>query len=376
MPRLSEFIRENRERILSEWETFARSLPMGHSMGIEALRDHAGDMLRVISRDMDSPQSATQELVKSEGQSDASEGMSPTAAQSHGSGRAGSGFAVEDMVAEFRALRASVIRLWSADQKEAGESDLADMIRFNEAIDQAIAESIVRFTSDLGVAKDRFLAILGHDLRTPLSAIVTSSTFMLDMGDLAEPNRTLVGRIANSAKRMNQMVSDLLDFARTRFGDEIPIVRASTDVRTLVTSVVSEVGVSHPTADFEMETSGDLRGNWDPARLTQAITNLVANAVYHGSLTAPIRVSARGSAREIVLSVQNQGKLIPEAELAQIFAPGKSGSDAQDKHHLGLGLYIVQNIVAAHKGFVEVHSSEERGTIFTVHLPRAEPTAA
>lgn len=372
MPKLPDFIRDNTEQILSEWETFARSLPMGGSMDIVALRDHAKDMLGVIARDLETPQTQQQETDKAEGKADADERMAPTAAQEHGAGRAGSGFAVEHMVAEFRSLRASVIRLWTAQQREIGATDLEDMIRFNEAIDQAIAESIVRYTHEIGQSKERFLAILGHDLRTPLGAIITSTRFMLDTGELDEPYLTLVTRMASSANRMNQMVVDLLDFTRTRFGDSIPIVRGETDVRKVVHNVVSEVAASYPTSTVHIETSGDLHGQWDSDRLTQALTNLVGNAVQHGSDKSPVKVVARGEPNQVVISVQNEGPVIPQEQFGRIFAAMAQGTSAgaRDKGHLGLGLYITEKIVTAHGGSIDVRSSKEQGTTFTIHLPR------
>jgi signal transduction histidine kinase len=373
MPRLSQFIREHVEEILSEWETFARALPMGGAMDIGALRDHAKEMLGVIAKDLDTPQTSAEQAEKAKGKSDAPDAPTPTAAQWHGAGRAESGFTVGQMVSEFRALRASLVRLWTRQLRDAGPSDLEDMIRFNEAIDQAIAESITRYTADIDQSKERFLAILGHDLRSPLSAIVTSSAFMVDAGELREPNLTLVARIASSARRMDQMVADLLDFTRTRFGDSIPVVRADTDVRKILHDVVTEVAASYPTSTLQVETAGDLRGQWDAARLTQAITNLVANAVHHGSDKSPVKVAAHGERNEIVISVHNEGPVIPEKDLAQLFEAMKHarGDGARDRRHLGLGLYIVDKIVAAHGGAIDVRSSRDDGTNFTVHLPRA-----
>ncbi len=151
-------------------------------MDVGALRDHARDMLAVIANDLDDPQTAEQQTDKAHGASDAGEDIVPTAAQEHGAGRAESGFTVGQMVAEFQ-LRASVMRLWSYRAKNARSEDLADMTRFNEAIDQAIAESITRYTQEIAQSKERFLAILGHDLQTPVGAIVTSTRFMLDRAD-------------------------------------------------------------------------------------------------------------------------------------------------------------------------------------------------
>ncbi|HMA25487.1 MAG TPA: sensor histidine kinase, partial [Gemmatimonadaceae bacterium] len=296
MRRLSTFIRQNNEAILAEWETFARSLPRGETMDIAALRDHAKAMLGVIADDLDLPQTAQEQTDKAKGESDADAEatVTSTAAQEHGAGRAESGFTVGQMVAEFRALRASVMRLWSKSREEVGDEDLRDITRFNEAVDQAIAESITRYTQDIGQSKERFLAILGHDLRNPVGAIVTSTAFMLDnarqSGDLPQPYLGLMGGVARSARRINQMVADLLEFARVSFGEAIPVERGAMDIDPLVRDVVAEVRASNPGCDIRTDVTGDLHGEWDRERLFQALTNLVSNAVQHGSAKAPILV--------------------------------------------------------------------------------------
>ena len=377
MPTLSDFIRTNIEGILTEWETFARSLPRGDAMDIVALRDHAKEMLGVIASDLERPQTGREQSDKSKGRSDALDDATATAtaAQEHGAGRAVSGFSVEEMVAEFRALRASVIRLWTRTQGVADVNALEDMTRFNEAVDQAIAESIAQYTSEIGQSKDRFLAILGHDLRTPLGAIITSAQFIMDVDDHGQPHRALINGIASSARRMNQMVTDLLDFTRMRFGDAMPIDRADTDLGDVLRAVVAEIRAQYPEREMQLDMDGDLRGRWDADRLAQAITNLVANAVHHGSTDSPISVTAHAAAHEVVFSVHNRGPAIPGSEVSRIFdamaqAPNK---DKRDRRHLGLGLYIVDKIVKVHNGSIDVRSSAEEGTTFTVVLPRDEP---
>jgi signal transduction histidine kinase len=376
MPGLSGFIRGNIEPILVEWEAFARSLPRGEAMDMTALRDHAKGMLGVIADDLDVPQTPQQQSDKAKGESDAGDATVATAAQEHGAGRAESGFTVGQMVAEFRALRASVMRLWSEAQREIGTADLRDMTRFNEAIDQAIAESIVRYTQDVGHSKERFLAILGHDLRNPVGAIVTSSRFMLDNAteadDLPEPYLSLVGGVARSAQRMNQMVADLLEFARVSFGDVIPIQRAPMDAARLVQEVASEVGAAYPDSAIRSTTTGDTTGNWDYDRLFQALTNLLANAIQHGSPTAPIHVSVSGDEGAVAISVNSAGATIAKEQLASMFQ-GMNGAPpppGRDRRHLGLGLYIVDKIVTAHGGTVDMRSADEEGTTFTIRLPR------
>jgi signal transduction histidine kinase len=371
--RLSRFIRDNVEPILAEWETFARSLPSGGTMDVSSLRDHAREMLLVIATDLERAQSDRAQDEKAKGERDAHDARGATAAQEHGTGRAGSGFTIGQMVAEFRALRASVTRLWSAHHPRAAATDLDDLIRFNEAIDQAIAESVSRFSHAVGQTQERFLAILSHDLRTPLGAIITSTRFMLDAGELEEPNRTLVARAATSASRMNQMVLDLLEFTRTRLGDGIPVVRTEVDLGRVLHDVIGEIAALYPDSPLQVETDGDLSGEWDGDRLTQVVTNLLGNAVQHGSAGAPIRVSARGEGDDVTLSVHNDGPAIAVAEQSAIFQEGRRGNErphASDRRHQGLGLYIVERIVAAHGGTVAVSSSETEGTSFMVRLPR------
>jgi signal transduction histidine kinase len=374
--RLSTFIRGNIEPILAEWEAFARSLPRGEAMDITALRDHASDMLRVIADDLDLPQTAQEQADKAKGESDAEPGPESTAAQQHGAGRAESGFTVGQMVAEFRALRASVMRLWTQMYDDTATTDLEDMIRFNEAIDQAIAESITRYTEDVGQSTERFLAILGHDLRNPVGAVITSTSFMLDNAahhrDLPEPYLSLTEGVARSARRMHQMVADLVEFARVSFGQTIPIERVSMDIEPLVRDVVAEVRASSPGRDIRAEFNGDLRGEWDRDRLFQALTNLVGNAIQHGSMATPVYITTRGERAVVVIAVCNDGPTMSRDQIARLFqGMNAAPREGRDRRHLGLGLYIVDKIVSAHGGSIDVDSSDEKGTTFTVRLPRA-----
>lgn len=369
--KLAQFIDENTEQILSEWEAFARTLDIAEPMDVPTLRDHAREMLAVVAAELEEPEAARHEPRLD--RTGAPRGQRrPTAAQEHGAGRAESGFTVTQMVSEFRALRSSVVRLWTRRLPGIDVADVAELTRFHEAIDELIAESLTRLSEQIKQSKERFLAILGHDLRTPLGAIMTASTFVLETGELADPQRTLLKSIATSAERMNAMVMDLLDFARTRFGDRIPIERTQLDLQQVVEKVVAEVTASAPDRKLEVQTSGNLQGRWDADRLAQVLANLLGNAVEHGTPDAPITVSARGDEREVVLSVQSEGPAIGERDLRQITEGMKNPEhdSSRDRRHLGLGLYIVDKIVAAHGGSVDVRSSEEDGTVFTVHLPR------
>ncbi|HVG43848.1 MAG TPA: ATP-binding protein [Longimicrobium sp.] len=376
---LSAFIRSNREPILAEWEAFARTcIPASAPMDIEGLRDHANEMLTVIAADLDTPQGGAEQAAKSRGKAPDDGGGEATAAEEHGADRAGSGFTIEQMVSEYRALRASVLRLWAESKSRGalGPGDLADLTRFNEAIDQALAESVTRYTQELDQSKEMFLAILGHDLRTPLGAVLTSARFMLETQEMKEPSLTLTSRIASSSDRMVHMVGALLDFTRSRLGGGIPVERAPMNMGKVVHDVVEEICAAHPSRTIRIDARGEQQGAWDAARVSQALTNLVMNALEHGSRTTPVTVETCGDEREITITVHNRGRAIPPDQLSGIFHPMKprdmtEETTAGGRHgNLGLGLYIAERIVNAHQGTIEVASTEEHGTTFTVHLPR------
>lgn len=378
--RLADFIEQNYESILTEWVAFARSTgPAGGAMDLDALRDHAREMLQGIVADLRTPQTDAEQADKSKGNADAPADESDTAAEVHGADRAESGFTVSEMVSEYRALRASVIRLWTKANGSLAGADLDDLTRFNEAIDQALAESVTRYTHDLDRAKEMFIAILGHDLRSPLNAVIMASQFMLESGELAEPHLNLTTRISSSARRMNRMVADLLDFTRGQLGSGVTIVRAKMDLGRLIQQSVEEMESANPGAELSCSVSGDLRGAWDSARISQMLSNLLGNAVQHGERSSPITVTAHGEEIDVVIAVHNRGRAIPKAEIQGIFSPFKrlrSGQPAaRDLSNLGLGLYIAERIVAAHGGSIGVQSSESAGTTFTVRLPRASATS-
>ena len=377
--RLSEFILANREPILAEWEAFARTCtPASGSMNIAALHDHANAMLTEIADDLDTPQNKTEQSEKSKGNAPPPESSDTTAAEEHGAGRAESGFTVEQMVAEFRALRASVIKLWIKDQGGTlTPANIEDLTRFNEAIDQSLAESVSRYTQDLDRSKEMFLAMLGHDLRSPLGAIMMSAEFMLETKELPEPHLTLAGRIESSSKRMQKMIGDLLDFTRSRLGGGIPIERSDMSMEKAVHDVVAEIRAAHPDREIKVDARGGASGEWDCARISQALTNIIGNAVEHGSPGTLVTVDVMSDDEEVSIRMHNSGAPISVEQMNGIFGPMKSREKTASTEgaygNLGLGLYIAERIVHAHGGRIEVESTEESGTCFTVHLPRDTP---
>lgn len=373
--RLHDFILTRREEILVEWETFARiCAPAGSTMDVEALRDHASEMLSVMAADLETEQGEVEQLEKSRGHAPDTFGSALTAAEEHGVDRAESGFATEQLVAEYRALRASVLRLWSRERGELDSADLADLTRFNEAIDQALAESVSEFTKNVDNAREMFLAVLGHDLRNPLGAILISADFMTDTGEM---DPILTSQIAESAGRATQMVGDLLDFTRSRLGGGIPIHRAEVDLRKIANDVVDEVRAALPETRIKLEPGQGQNGHWDAARIHQALANLVGNAAEHSTPGTAVRVELAGGAEDVAVTIHNQGDVISADVLVGLFNPMKVKSKTQKAiadgptGHLGLGLYIAERIVHAHGGRIEVESSEGSGTTFTIHLKRA-----
>ena len=373
--RLADFIERNIEPILADWVKFAESSgPAGRAMDLKALRDHAAQMLHEIVTDLRTPQTEAQQAKKSKGGADSSTESEDTAAEIHGSGRAESGFSVGEMTSEYRALRASVIRLWTKASGTLTGADLDDLMRFNEAIDQSLAESVSRYTLDIDRSREMFVAILGHELRSPLSVVIAGSQFMIERGTLTEPDLEIASRVSRSAARMSQMVADLLDLTWGRLGSGIPITRSKTDLATVIREAVDEMAAVQPDAVLQFTPTGDLTGLWDGPRISQVVTNLLGNAVQHGTSGSRISVTAQAEAADIVVRVHNQGQAIPKGEIPGLFSPFKrfqsDSAAARDSGNLGLGLYIAERIVSAHNGTIDVRSSAGAGTLFTIRLPR------
>jgi signal transduction histidine kinase len=373
--KLSQFITESSERIIAEWEVFARScIPAANTMDLEERRDHVAGMLKAISKDLETPQTKREQSEKAIGNDDAPVD-SHTSSAAHGTERAASGYTAVQMVSEFRALRASVLRLWAEAQGDLDRAGLAEVTRFNEAIDQLLAESIAKYAQDVDRWKDLFLGVLGHDLRNPLGAIMMSATvIMTKEGPEWEHSKT-AARILTSGTRMEGLIGDLLDFTRARMGAGIPIARREVDLEAQCRETVDEIAAFHPACNVSFEATGELRGQWDGARVAQALSNLLGNAVQHGTRHGPITVTLRGEAEEVVLSVHNEGRPIPKRHLQDIFNPFRQLAPGHAKTNVGLGLYIVKAIAVAHRGSVDVDSSED-GTTFTIRLPRQAESLA
>lgn len=374
---LSDFIRSNLEPILGEWEAFARTCqPAAEGMNVASLRDHGVQLLNWIAADLETFQTNRQEEDKGKGLARAK--FVESVATLHGELRYQDQFTLTQVVAEFRALRASVIRLWINDKGVVGDAQIEDLIRFNEAIDEAVAESVARFSASLEEARDMFTAMLGHDLRNPLAAIVTGASYLQASMPAQSQAGAVSSQILESGHRMRRLIADILDFSQIRLCGEIPIVPGDMNMEEVCREVVEEIKVAHPETVFKIERIGKVSGRWDRERVGQVISNLVSNGLQHGAKDRSITINILGEDTEVLLTVHNWGPVISSRDMATIFEPTKRiNTDAQDskyKGSLGLGLHIVRLIVNAHGGTIEVESTKEKGTTFTVHWPRNFPT--
>ena len=371
--KLATFITENMDCILSEWEAFATTLePAASQMSPLALRDHAKGILTAIVLDIRTRQNAQEQLQKSQGLAPEPEGVA-SAASIHGGLRHDSNFSLVQLSAEFRALRATVLRLWLPQVSTMSSSTNDEMVRFNEAIDQALAESVVTYSARADHTRELFLAVLGHDLRAPLSTLSMAGQLLMSEATPAAQVGPIGLRIERCARLMSIMVDDLIGYTRTQLGAGMPTMLLDTDLRPICEAAVEDALATHPGSDFDVALVGDLVGQYDGVRMHQLMTNLLINAAQYGGRSAPVLLRARADADTVIIEVTNQGNTIPADSLQSIFRPLiqlPAEGDARPGTSLGLGLFIAREIALAHGGTIVVSSNEMQGTTFTVRLPR------
>lgn len=373
--RLADFILSNLDAILVDWVSFARAQqPAGADLDEPGLLDHGRLILQEIAADMKRPQAAAERQAKSEGLSATASLASDIPSRSHARQRERQGFEMEQLVAEYRALRATVLRLWSAHSSSVQVEDLEDLTRFNEAVDQAIAESLQVFVREVDRARDLFLGMLGHDLRGPLSTIASCATLDL-RNQPADSKRPAM--VLRSVAQMKALLDDLVEYTRHRLGSGLAIEPGNLALDRFARETLDEIAAISAGRGLELEVAGDMQGEWDARRLHQALSNLVFNALKYGQANAPVRVRLDGAAEhEVVIAVENTGRAIPERLLGTLFDPLVRGADEDwgadspvAGANLGLGLYVVREIADAHGGSVAV-SSDNVVTRFELRLPR------
>jgi signal transduction histidine kinase len=371
--RLSQFILSNLESILAEWESFASTIFPESKFDKIALRDAAGEILKAIANDIETAQTASQQAEKSKGHGVRTE--EDSAAEIHAADRLGLGFNQAQVVSEYRALRATVLRLWIDSSPELDHSAIDQLIRFNEGIDQALSESTARFMQEIEESRDLAIAVMAHDLRNPLNAIVSSAQMIQITEGVDKGAINTLASIVHSGMHMSKLIENLLDFTRTRFGQPLVVKRESMDLAPVCRQTVAEFVAAYPERTIRLDCGAALHGAWDATRISQMLSNLISNAIQHGDQTTPVTVEVRSESQEIVLKVHNDGPPIPQSELPTIFDPFSRGAKqdtaaVNESRHLGIGLFVARQIVEAHSGKISVTSTVQGGTTFVVRLPR------
>ena len=341
-----------------------------------ALRDDAAEILAEVARDMCTLQSSGEQHAKSQGEGAADPSLPLPPSHAHAMQRVRSGFEVNQMVSEFRALRATVLRLWSETAGTASIEDLRDVTRFNEAIDQTLSESLKSFVSEVDRARNLFMSVLGHDLRAPLSTISICSSIL----KLRRPDDVReVEMIQRGSEQMRKLVDVVLKYTRRSLGAVLPVDLKPVRLDELVRHCVHDLAVTNPGREIVLNATEEIEGVFDATRVSQLVSNLVGNALKYGAADQPIKVTLKADDSDnAVLNVHNFGPHIEQKVIADIFEPlirgtNPAGSAKVGGANMGLGLYIAREVASAHYGTIHVTSDEDAGTAFEVRLPRTPP---
>jgi signal transduction histidine kinase len=368
--RPANFIVDNLDLILTRWHHLTGN---ALAAGSGARHELPEQMLKSISATMMAARIAGPDQVARRPQDGGA--SQDSAAALYGAERLLAGSTIDQLVAEFQTLRASVLRLWLEQAARPAASDMEDMILLSDAIDQAQTEAVARFAALTRHSQQLFLAILGHDLRNPLNTTVMAASLLMRAPGIAAGHAEVAARAHRSGLRMGRLVEDLIDYTRTNLGSALPMTLSKGDMGTICRGTMDELRLANPQRAFQYDQDDDLDGVWDESRLAQVFSNLLGNALQHGARAEPISMRVESGGSNITVTIHNGGRPIEAQALASIFDPlvrfadprmSRDGADSG----LGIGLYIARAIVEAHGGEIRVASAEPGGTTFTVRLPR------
>ncbi len=366
---LASFIAQAEQEIVADSVAFSRTLAPFSQADEKRVVDHIPQMLRAISADLQRPQSRASSIAKSQGI--AAGAYQITDADEHGQQRAQNGLSIEQLMAEYRALRSSVLRLW-AERFEPDRNTIADIGRFNEALDQAVAESVRGYAAETESRRQIFLAALGHDLRGPLNAVTLTASAILrhELPQIAAHTAVL----SRSAKRMATLLETLLEYNIVSLGGGMILARSNVDLEQECREELDILRAAFHHTPIELRSQGNCHGDFDASRIREALGNLISNAAKHGVQKQPVRVSLEGTDAAVNLTVTNAvEEHIPDAELELLFEPLRRRpvkAHTADRNSLGLGLFITKEIAKAHGGNATVQCS---GTTidFTIFMLKA-----
>jgi signal transduction histidine kinase len=246
------------------------------------------------------------------------------------------------------------------------------VIRFNEAIDQALAESVDFFSFKVDQSRNLMLGMLGHDLRSPLQAIQLTAKLLAALNAGEKVSRA-ADRLITSGARMQQLVDDLLDFNRLQLGLRMRITTAASELEAIARQEIQEVRAAFPQREVDLQCQGETLGAWDVKRVQQLLSNLVVNALTHGTPDTAVKVMLTSDPKEVRIKVTNHGLVIDPVLLSEILQPLQRGAleaELAANDGLGLGLFIASEVAKGHGGRIEVESSGTE-TVFTAVLPRS-----
>lgn len=378
--RIADFVLANLDPILKEWEIFARSLVPDGSLTSAELRDHAEIMLLGIAKDLRAQQTSAEEIRKSHGNEPRT--VQTEAGEEHGLERHQSDFTVEQLVAEYRALRSSVLRLWTDDTPQPNATEIGDIVRFNEAIDQLLAASVVSFAEasrkDLAAEagrREQFLAMLAHELRNPLAPI-SSAAALLNMTKSDDPTVARASTVIyRQASHMASIVDDLLDVSRVTRG-AITLKVKPLDLRHVIADAVEQVLPKIQAKGHRFELTPlpkPIMLEADRKRLVQVCANLLTNAAKYTPDGGSIRLTVDEWDEEICIAVEDDGVGVAADFLPHVFELFAQAEQTPDRSSggLGMGLALVKSLVELHKGKVSCSSEGAgSGSRFVVRLPR------
>jgi len=366
---LADFIERHAEAVVERAVEFARSVDVSPALDASSLRDHLPEIVQAIVADLREPQTAAEAVEKSEGQASTPPGQRRSAAGTHALHRAHSGYSIANLVSEYRALRASVLRLW-ADAPHEHRVPPNDVTRFNEAIDQAIAESVHYFAEESERWRNIFLGVLGHDLRNPLNAILLTSEYIAGHA-VDGPIAKAAQRLIRSGEHMRELLDKLLVYNRAQLGGSFEVEKAEVDLVQACRDEIELLHDSMPEARITFQAPAGLLAACDAGRIRESLANLVVNAQKYGTRGGEIRVALRETGTGVELAVSNTGDDIPQDMLDSIFDPLRRGGESSgesERVSMGLGLFVVKQVAQAHGGTAGVVSAGGT-TTFKLEFP-------
>jgi signal transduction histidine kinase len=354
---VSAHLRREVDAITQQWEaTVTEQLPLLRQLDRGALVDHVPEFMYGLASWLEGDE-ATGRL-----------GFEALA-EGHAIQRLGLGVDLETLSTEYQLLRNVILEHLLL--VESPQDVLGALVRLNDGIDYAVNAAVRRYTLRRDLIRERFIGVLGHDLRNPLNAVSLAAAQIAAHPCNDPKHDRMAATIGRSADRMSRMIADVIDFAHAHLGEGIPAVPTLTDLGEICEEAASELRLNHPERELRVERTGDLQCHVDRDRAVQALSNLIGNAIQHGK--GPITISAveaEGGAA-VITRIKNAGPAIPPETLKRIFDPFRAGQDPANRPrtNLGLGLYIVQQIALAHGATCTV-TSNERETVFEISWQR------